>query len=126
MGTYGAIKGLEADDMDEMGYGLMLGNTYHLSNTPGADLMEELGGLHSFMGFEKALLTDSGGFQMVSLLSLSKVTEEGVSFKNPKNGEKLLLTPEKSVHLQNQIGADIIMALDDVVSSLTPNSERGK
>lgn len=100
---------------------------------PGGDLLEKMGGLHRFMNWSRGMLTDSGGFQMVSLLKLARITEvvrqerstanillqEGVEFRSPHDGSPLLLTPEKSIHLQNQIGADIIMALDDVVSSTT-------
>jgi tRNA-guanine family transglycosylase len=74
-----------------------------------------MGGLHDFMGWKRAMLTDSGGFQMVSLLKLANITEEGVTFQSPSDGTQMLLTPEKSIQLQNEIGADIMMALDDVV-----------
>jgi len=98
---------------------ILLGNTYHLGHRPGADIIEKMGGLHSFMNWERNILTDSGGFQMVSLLKLAKITEQGVTFQSPHDASTMILTPEKSIQLQNQIGADIIMALDDVVSSTT-------
>jgi tRNA-guanine transglycosylase len=103
---------------------IILGNTYHLGLRPGADLVAEMGGLHKFMNWKNNLLTDSGGFQMVSLIELATLTEEGVHFQSPVDGSAMLLTPEKSIGLQNQIGADIMMALDDVVSSLEPDRER--
>lgn len=96
---------------------IVLANTYHVGQRPGGDVVDAMGGLHNFMHWPRNHLTDSGGFQMVSLLALSNVTEEGVRFRSPHDGNDMLLTPEQSIHLQNQIGADIIMQLDDVVSS---------
>jgi tRNA-guanine family transglycosylase len=84
----------------------------------GQELLGKVGGLHRFMNWDRSLLTDSGGFQMVSLLSLAEITEDGVKFQSPHDGSEMLLTPEKSIELQNTIGADIMMQLDDVVSSL--------
>lgn len=100
-----------------MGCKIILGNTYHLGHRPGGDVMESVGGLHEFMKWNGNLLTDSGGFQMVSLLALAEITEHGVQFRSPHDGSTMVLTPEHSMQLQNQIGADIMMALDDVVSS---------
>lgn len=119
VGTQGTIKGLCAKQMEAMGTKLILGNTYHLGVRPGTDVVHRKGGLHSFMNWNNNLLTDSGGFQMVSLVELAEITEEGVKFKSPVDGSMLLLTPERSVQYQNEIGADILMALDDVVHSLT-------
>jgi tRNA-guanine transglycosylase len=96
----------------------------HYSHRPGSDEVKELGGLHDFMKWNRNLLTDSGGFQMVSLLHLAEITEEGVQFRNPIDGTPMMLTPEESIRCQNNIGADIIMALDDVVSSVNMNQER--
>ena len=90
----------------------------------GPELLKKAGGLHKFMNWNGALLTDSGGFQMVSLVELSKVTEEGVEFKSPHDNSLMLLTPEKSMEIQNAIGADIMMQLDDVVSSTLDDPER--
>eukprot|EP00127_Corallochytrium_limacisporum_P004146 Clim_evm91s157 gene=Clim_evmTU91s157 len=118
VGTQGTLKGMTVDQIKELGCELMLGNTYHLGSRPGPELMEKFGGLHKFMGWDGNLLTDSGGFQMVSLLKLAEITEEGVTFESPHDGKKMLLTPEHSTQLQNVIGADIMMQLDDVVSSL--------
>ncbi|GAB1597882.1 queuine tRNA-ribosyltransferase catalytic subunit 1-like [Argonauta hians] len=118
VGTQGTLKGLLPEQLKSLGCNMMLGNTYHLGNRPGPELMKKAGGLHSFMGWNRNLLTDSGGFQMVSLLKLAKITEEGVEFQSPHDESMMLLTPEKSIEIQNAIGADIIMQLDDVVSSL--------
>ncbi|XP_067144463.1 queuine tRNA-ribosyltransferase catalytic subunit 1 [Centruroides vittatus] len=117
VGTQGTLKGLLPEQIERLRCNLILGNTYHLGTRPGQEILEKAGGLHNFMGWKKALLTDSGGFQMVSLLKLSKITEEGVEFTNPYTEEKMLLSPEKSIEIQNTIGADIAMQLDDVVSS---------
>lgn len=118
VGTQGTMKGIDPEQLREMGCQIMLSNTYHLGHRPGDDLLNKAGGLHSFMRWDRALLTDSGGFQMVSLLKLSEVTEEGVRFQSPRDGSMMLLTPERSIELQNAIGADIIMQLDDVVPTL--------
>jgi len=117
VGTQGTLKGLAPDQLRELDCKIMLGNTYHLGHRPGPELLDKAGGLHKFMGWDRALLTDSGGFQMVSLLELAQITEEGVRFKSPHDGSMMLLTPEKSIEIQNSIGADIIMQLDDVVHS---------
>jgi len=117
VGTQGTVKGLTTDQLMEANAQVILGNTYHLALRPGGDTVNAMGGLHEFMNWPKGILTDSGGFQMVSLLRFSSVSEEGVHFQSPVDGTDMLLTPERSIELQNQIGADIIMALDDVVSS---------
>ena len=103
---------------------IILGNTYHLALQPGTDLIDEMGGLHVFMNWKNNLLTDSGGFQMVSLVDLAEITEQGVRFKSPIDGTEMLLTPEESIKFQNEIGADIIMQLDDVVSSVSDDISR--
>ncbi|KAH9690582.1 Queuine tRNA-ribosyltransferase catalytic subunit 1 [Citrus sinensis] len=115
VGTQGTIKGLTTDQLEEIGCQIILGNTYHLALRPTSELIDELGGLHKFINWPRALLTDSGGFQMVSLLHLADITEKGVTFQSPVDGKPMLLTPEESIQIQNRIGADIIMALDDVV-----------
>ncbi|XP_071923942.1 uncharacterized protein [Coffea arabica] len=115
VGTQGTIKGLTKNQLEEIGCQIILGNTYHLALRPTSELIDELGGLHKFMNWPRALLTDSGGFQMVSLLHLADITEKGVTFQSPVDGKPMLLTPEESIQIQNRIGADIIMALDDVV-----------
>ena len=118
VGTQGSLKGLTPDQMRTLGCQVVLGNTYHLGHRPGAATVGAMGGLHEFIGWDGGMLTDSGGFQMVSLAKLSSVSEEGVTFESPHDGSTTLLTPEVSIGMQNDIGADIIMALDDVVSSL--------
>jgi len=124
VGTQGTIKGLTSSQVAALNCEIILGNTYHLGLRPGADLVAEMGGLHKFMNWKGNLLTDSGGFQMVSLIELAHIEESGVHFQSPVDGTNMLLTPEKSIQLQNQIGADIMMALDDVVSSLEPDKAR--
>ncbi|KAJ2665074.1 Queuine tRNA-ribosyltransferase catalytic subunit 1 [Coemansia sp. RSA 1200] len=119
VGTMGSIKGITTKQLEALDCHVILGNTYHLGSRPGPELLEKAGGLHKFMAWNRSLLTDSGGFQMVSLLRLANITEEGVEFENPHDGKKMMLTPEMSIGLQNAIGADIMMQLDDVVSSLT-------
>jgi queuine tRNA-ribosyltransferase len=117
VGTQAAIKGITPGQMKYLGVDLMLCNTYFMNLRPGPDIVSDVGGLHNLMNWDGCILTDSGGFQMVSLLSLSEVTEEGVRFKSPVDGQMTLLTPEESIKIQNKLGADIIMALDDVVPS---------
>lgn len=119
VGTQGTLKGLAPEQLEELDCKIMLGNTYHLGHRPGPDLLEKAGGLHKFMNWDRALLTDSGGFQMVSLLKLAEITEQGVKFESPHDGSEMMLTPERSIEIQNSIGADIIMQLDDVVHSTT-------
>lgn len=124
VGTQGSVKGLTSKQMEELECQMVLGNTYHLENRPGSTLLRDLGGLSAFVNWRNGSLTDSGGFQMVSLLDLADISEKGVTFQSPIDGKKMLLTPERSVHIQNRIGANVIMALDDVVSSVCPDSER--
>ena len=119
VGTQGAMKGLTVKQLEDLDCHVILGNTYHLGLRPGEETLNEVGGLHKFMGWKRGMLTDSGGFQMVSLLALSEITEDGVKFLSPFDGSPMLLTPEKSMKIQNAIEADILMQLDDVVSSLT-------
>ncbi len=126
VGTQGALKGLSSHTLESpaLDNEIILANTYHLALRPGAELLGAVGGLHKFMGWDRNILTDSGGFQMVSLLALAKITEEGVTFQSPVDGSKMLLTPEESMRVQNEIGSDIMMALDDVVSSVTVDDAR--
>ena len=126
VGTQGTIKGLSTVEVQAppLDCDIILANTYHLGVRPGGGTLERAGGLHRFMAWPRNLLTDSGGFQMVSLLKLAEIKEEGVLFQSPSDGSRMLLTPEMSMHLQNQIGSDIMMALDDVVSSASVSRER--
>ena len=124
VGTKGTIKGLTSQQMESLDCKILLANTYHLGAQPGPDVLDKMGGLHKFMNWKRNILTDSGGFQMVSLFDLADITEEGVKFRNPDDGSMMMLTPEKSVELQNKIGADILMALDDVNSSVDDDMKR--
>ncbi|KAF9471596.1 tRNA-guanine transglycosylase [Pholiota conissans] len=117
--TQAAIKGLTANQMQALGVTLILNNTYHLNLRPGLEVLNQAGGAHKFQGWDRNLLTDSGGFQLVSLSKFTTITEEGALFASPFTGEPTMLTPEESISIQHIIGADIIMQLDDVVSSLT-------
>jgi queuine tRNA-ribosyltransferase catalytic subunit len=121
VGTQGTIKGLTSKQVEELDCQIILGNTYHLEQRPGSDIIDEFGGLHKFMNWKRGILTDSGGFQMVSLLDLSKVTEEGVWFRSPHDSSQMLLKPEDSIAIQNKIGADIMMALGFKKKILTQN-----
>lgn len=98
------MKGLLPEQLEQLDCEIILGNTYHLGNRPGTEVLTKSGGLHKFMGWNRALLTDSGGFQMVSLLKLAEITEEGVKFKSPYDNSEIMLTPEKSIQIQNSIG----------------------
>lgn len=116
VGTLATVKGLSPEELKAMGAGVILSNTYHLWLRPGEDIVEGAGGLHEFMNWDQGILTDSGGFQVFSLSDMRKITEEGVYFRNHINGEKLFLTPEKSIQIQNALGADIIMSFDECPS----------
>jgi len=124
VGTQGTLKGLLPSQLESMDCRIMLSNTYHLGNRPGVEVLEQAGGLHRFMGWNRSLLTDSGGFQMVSLLKLAEITEEGVNFESPYDGSKCMLTPERSIEIQRTIGADIMMQLDDVVDATHEDPDR--
>lgn len=115
VGTRGAVKSCFPDMVFDEGAQIILGNTYHLHLRPGEKVIKQLGGLHNFMNWKKGpILTDSGGFQVFSMSKIRKITEEGVIFKDPVNGNMVLLTPEKSIQIQYDLGSDIIMAFDDV------------
>jgi queuine tRNA-ribosyltransferase len=113
VGTQGTVKGLTPDHMKEIGAQIILGNTYHLALRPGDVLIAELGGLHKFMGWDRPILTDSGGFQVFSLAQIRKVTDEGVAFRSHIDGALLDLTPERAVRIQENLGSDIAMVLDE-------------
>ncbi|MDO4904420.1 MAG: tRNA guanosine(34) transglycosylase Tgt [Lautropia sp.] len=113
VGTYGAVKGMSPRDLDDVGAKIILGNTFHLWLRPGTQIMEKLGGLHGFNGWHKPILTDSGGFQVWSLGALRRISEEGVRFASPINGDKLLLTPEISMQVQRALNSDIAMVFDE-------------
>lgn len=113
VGTYGTVKAMAPNELNEIGSQIILGNTFHLWLRPGLDVIEKHGGLHRFMGWDKPILTDSGGFQVFSLKGLRKVTEEGVKFASPINGDKLFLTPEVSMQIQKVLNSDIVMVFDE-------------
>lgn len=112
VGTQGTVKTVGSEDLEALGFKLILSNTYHLSLRPGADLVERIGGLHHFMSWDGPILTDSGGYQVMSLAHMRKISEEGVSFKSHLDGSEHFLTPERSIQIQGQLGVDISMALD--------------
>ncbi len=113
VGTYGTVKGVMPRSLEEMGAQIILGNTFHLWMRPGLDVMAQFGGLHKFEHWHKPILTDSGGFQVWSLGEMRKISEEGVKFASPVNGDKLFLTPEISVQIQTVLNSDIVMQFDE-------------
>lgn len=113
VGTQATVKGMSPEELRDMGAGIILSNTYHLWMRPGQDIIREAGGLHKFMNWRRAVLTDSGGFQVFSLSDRRHITEEGVAFRSHVDGSRQLLTPEKSITIQNDLGADILMAFDE-------------
>jgi len=116
VGTQATVKGLTPEDLQTAGARIVLGNTYHLFLRPGHELIRALGGLHDFMGWPGAILTDSGGFQVFSLAKLRKITDEGVEFRAPLDGARRLLTPELSIEIQRALGSDIAMVLDECLA----------
>ena len=113
VGTYGTVKAMAPAELTETGFEMVLSNTFHLWLRPGLEVIERFGGLHRFMGWDKPILTDSGGFQVFSLGKLRKITEEGVKFASPINGDKLFLTPEISMQIQRTLNSDIVMIFDE-------------
>jgi queuine tRNA-ribosyltransferase len=116
VGSLGPVKGLEPDDLQNLGFRLMLNNAYHLYLRPGHKIVAELGGLHTFTGWPGAILTDSGGFQIFSLAKLCNVTDEGVTFQSHIDGSTHFITPETAIEIEEALGADIIMAFDQCVA----------
>ncbi len=113
VGTYGTVKGVMPSSLHDMGAQIILGNTFHLWMRPGLDVMQQFGGLHKFENWHKPILTDSGGFQVWSLGDMRKISEEGVRFASPVNGDKLFLTPEVSMQIQTVLNSDIVMQFDE-------------
>ena len=113
VGTYGTVKAMAPDELVDIGAQIVLGNTFHLWLRPGLDVISAHGGLHKFMAWEAPILTDSGGFQVFSLGELRKITEEGVKFASPINGDRLFLTPEESMRIQHVLNSDIVMIFDE-------------
>ena len=121
VGTYGTVKGVMPRSLHEMNAQIILGNTFHLWMRPGLDIMQKFGGLHQFEGWDKPILTDSGGFQVWSLGEMRKISEEGVKFSSPVNGDKLFMSPEVSIQIQTILNADIVMQFDEC----TPYESKG-
>src|SRR5215212_4163423 len=117
VGTAATVKAMRPEEVRASGADIILGNTYHLMLRPGAERVAKLGGLHKFMGWERPILTDSGGYQVMSLSDLTKVTEEGVSFKSHLDGTRHMLSPERSMEIQTLLGSDIVMAFDQLVKT---------
>ncbi|MQR01372.1 tRNA guanosine(34) transglycosylase Tgt [Glaciimonas soli] len=113
VGTYGSVKAMSPLELNEINAQIILGNTFHLWLRPGLEVVKKFGGLHKFMGWDKPILTDSGGFQVFSLGAMRKITEEGVHFSSPINGDKLFLSPEVSMQIQRVLNSDIVMQFDE-------------
>ena len=120
VGTAATVKGLRPADVRAAGADIILGNTYHLMLRPGAERIARLGGLHHFMGWDRPILTDSGGYQVMSLSSLTKRSEDGVAFASHLDGSKHMLSPERSIEIQRLLGADIVMAFDELIALPAP------
>jgi queuine tRNA-ribosyltransferase len=113
VGTYGSVKSVTPEEVRESGADIILGNTFHLMLRPGTDIVRKHGGLHEFMNWSGPILTDSGGFQVFSLAAMRKLSEEGVRFRSPVNGDEVFLTPEKSMQVQHDLNADVTMIFDE-------------
>ncbi len=113
VGTYGTVKAMAPAELEDLGAQIVLGNTFHLWLRPGLEVIEAHAGLHRFMGWNRPILTDSGGFQVFSLGALRKISEEGVRFASPVNGDRLFLTPEESMRIQDVLDSDIAMVFDE-------------
>jgi queuine tRNA-ribosyltransferase len=123
VGTIGTVKGITPAQLQDTNAQMILGNTYHLHIQPGEEIVAKAGGLHKFMGWNQPMLTDSGGFQVFSLAKLRQITEEGVKFRSPKDGRIINMTPEHSIHIQNALGADVIMAFDECPPATATRTE---
>jgi queuine tRNA-ribosyltransferase len=124
VGTAATVKAMKPADVRAAGADIILGNTYHLMLRPGAERVARLGGLHRFMGWDRPVLTDSGGYQVMSLSELNKVTEEGVTFKSHLDGSKHMISPERSMEIQRLLGSDIVMAFDQLVPTTSTRDEQ--
>jgi queuine tRNA-ribosyltransferase len=126
VGTYGVVKAMSPEDLQSVGAQIILGNTFHLWLRPGTEVVAAHGGLHRFIGWQRPILTDSGGFQVWSLGALRKVREEGVTFASPVNGDRMLLTPERSMEIQRALDADIVMAFDECTAHPATRDEAAR
>ncbi len=113
VGTYGTVKAMTPEELEGIGAEIILGNTFHLMLRPGTEIIQQHGDLHDFMHWQKPILTDSGGFQVFSLAEMRKISEEGVTFRSPVNGDKIVMTPESSMQVQRELGSDIVMIFDE-------------
>jgi queuine tRNA-ribosyltransferase len=123
VGTQATVKALRQENLEELGAQIILGNTYHLFLRPGHELVRRLGGLHKFMSWKRAILTDSGGYQVFSLSDLRKITDEGVRFRSHLDGAEHLLTPERAAEIQLALGSDIAMVLDECIETPAPREK---
>jgi queuine tRNA-ribosyltransferase len=126
VGTAATVKAMKPADVRASGADIILGNTYHLMLRPGAERVERLGGLHAFMGWDRPILTDSGGYQVMSLSDLAKVTEDGVAFRSHLDGSKHMISPERSIEIQRRLGSDIVMAFDQLVPTTSGRDEQAE
>src|SRR5262245_351695 len=126
VGTAATVKAMKPADVRGTGADIILGNTYHLMLRPGAERVARLGGLHDFMGWERPILTDSGGYQVMSLSALTKLSEEGVSFASHLDGSRHMLTPERSMEIQRLLGSDIVMAFDECTKNGVDHDEAAR
>jgi len=124
VGTAATVKAMRPEEVRASGADIILGNTYHLMLRPGAERVAKLGGLHEFMGWERPILTDSGGYQVMSLSELTKVTEEGVAFASHLDGSRHMLSPERSIEVQRLLGSDIVMAFDQLVPTTSAREQQ--
>jgi queuine tRNA-ribosyltransferase len=124
VGTAATVKAMKPGDVRAAGADIILGNTYHLMLRPGAERVARLGGLHRFMGWDRPILTDSGGYQVMSLSELTKVSEEGVAFASPPRRLAHMITPERSMEIQRLLGSDIVMAFDELVPTTSTRDEQ--
>ena len=115
VGTKGSVKGMTPEELQDLGVTVILANTYHLMLRPGTEVVRGLGGLHKMMHWSRSILTDSGGYQVFSLSKMNKVSEEGVLFQSSYDGAEVLLTPEKSLEVQRELGSDIVMVLGECI-----------
>ena len=126
VGTYGTVKGMTPEEVKGTGAEILLGNTFHLWLRPGQEIMKMHGDLHDFMNWHGPILTDSGGFQVFSLGDIRKITEEGVHFRNPVNGDKIFMDAEKSMEIQKDLGSDIVMIFDECTPYPATHAEAKK
>ena len=123
VGTQGAVKAVTPEDLETLGAEIILNNLYHIAARPGKELIKKAGSLHDFIGWKRPILTDSGGYQILSLSSLAKVTEEGVHFRSPLDGSSMFFSPESVVEMEAEIGVDVMMPLDHLIESTSPREQ---